>query len=199
MNDSVKRSVDSLQKIYAVIVGLAITKTLQRVFENDDSGEFNWESFYDYLPALIAFMALVVPFYHGMNRHLDKCYIENSPINKKAIIIDFFVFCIEAGILFIFSYFIKHNLDAFIILGILLIVDIAWSFISHTIHYNNKSEGIMSWAIINGLILVTGFFIFVFQDLIYNDMAAWCFCVLSIVRTVLDYSVARKFYFPDSK
>lgn len=198
MNDSIKRSVDSLQKIYAVIVGLAITKTLQRVFENDDNGEFNWESFYDYLPALIAFMALVVPFYHGMNRHLDKCYLENAPLKKKAIIIDFFVFCFEAGILFIFSYFIKHKLDAFIILGILLFVDMIWSIISHIIHYSSIQEGSMVWAIINGSTLVAGFFIYVFQNVIFNDMAAWCFCVLSIVRTILDYSLAKKFYFPNS-
>jgi hypothetical protein len=63
-----ERSVDTLQRIYAVVAGLAINEGFKRVFLGKD-GEMHLH--HDSLPQLIAFVITAVPFVHGMNRHLD--------------------------------------------------------------------------------------------------------------------------------
>jgi hypothetical protein len=67
---AVERSIDTLQRIYAVVAGLAINESLKRVFLEDGKGNFQFHS--ANLPEFLAFIVTIVPFVHGMNRHLDK-------------------------------------------------------------------------------------------------------------------------------
>src|SRR4051794_39167471 len=78
-NKSVERSVDSLQKLYAGVVAFAIGQAITRLVLVDRSTDAlaTWSDLQIRLPAFLAFLVVLVPFFHGMSRHLDECYLED--------------------------------------------------------------------------------------------------------------------------
>ena len=194
--DAIKRSVDSLQKIYAVIIALAIGNSANVIFKDIHSlNDLN--SLVPHLPATISFFFLIVPFYHGMNRHLDLCYLEkNDTFIKGALILDFFIFCFEAILFFILSIFIKSGLITFALLGVILIFDTIWAYISHWIHYRGVKPTIRTWALINALTVILGFLTYSISWISNKEVI---YLILILIRTFLDYKFCFNFYFPDPK
>lgn len=193
--ESIKRSVDSLQKIYAVIVALAIGETVKKAFKDVTTLDNIGASLEGVsIPALLSFFIVIVPFYHGMNRHLDLCYLERKDTTLHGgLILDFLIFCIEASILFVFSSFLHSGIESFIILGILLLVDILWSSISYLLHYRGFAPSVLNWVIINLVTLFLGYFIYVSN---FTDAKEWSLFVIALARTILDYALCWRFYFP---
>src|SRR5580658_8196040 len=89
-----ERSVDSIQKIYAVVIALAIAQGAQSLLKDPcGTAEPSLDRILSGLPAFIAFLATLVPFWHGMNRHLDLCYLEKKgSVVQGALLLDFGVF-----------------------------------------------------------------------------------------------------------
>src|SRR5437879_12191265 len=98
----IERSVDSIQKIYAVVIALAISQAIQSLLkEPRGAADLSFERLSSGLPAFIAFLVTLVPFWHGMNRHLDRCYLEKpNSIVQGALLLDFVTFFAEASFLF---------------------------------------------------------------------------------------------------
>ena len=193
----IQRSVDSLQMIYAVIIALAIGNAIQTIFLDTTTKLFIFDfSLLSSLPAFLTFIVIIVPFYQGMNRHLDNCYIINTERHVEgALLFDFLVFFFEAIILYAFSASIKSGLNCFIILGILLFVDVIWGLISHWIHYKEVKPGVIRWSIINFITIIAGTAVFLLS--IYTDNnKAWILFLIALVRTVCDYGFSWQFYFP---
>jgi hypothetical protein len=205
---SFERSIDSLQRIYAVILALSIGQSITKVLIDRDTGQIiplfittessqviNW-NLISAIPAFIAFIVTVVVFHHGMNRHFDKCYLEtNNKKLKGALLFDFFVFFIEAGIFFAFASSIRSGLASFIILGVLLIVDSIWALVSNWIHYSGEKVSVVRWAAINFIFIVVGILV-AGLNVYDNSTKAWVLMVLVIARTVADYVFSWDFYFP---
>ena len=196
---AVERSVTSLQTIYAIIIALSMGQAIQTLFEAAPGGPLKLSSdVFTYIPAFITFISLLVPFYHGMNRHLDMCYIEKSTdVVKGALLFDFVIFFVEAALLFAFSASLNVGLKSFIILGILLSVDSAWALISHWIHYRQFSPSIIRWTIINSSTIVLGFVIYKTQ-LFADESKPTLLVILAVLRTVADYWACWDFYFPET-
>src|ERR1035441_2199207 len=95
-----ERSVDSIQKIYAVVIALAISQAVQSWLRDDPTGAatLSRERLLASLPALVAFVVTLIPFWHGMNRHLDRCYLEKpaAEVVQSALLFDFVSFIIES-------------------------------------------------------------------------------------------------------
>jgi hypothetical protein len=147
----VERSVDSLQKIYAVVIALAISQAIQSLLKGPNgAADFSLGEFASGLPAFIAFLVTLVPFWHGMNRHLDRCYLEKeSAVVQGALLLDFATFCIEASFLFAAGWSLRAGIQTFNYLGFLLLVDMVWAFISHQIHFPGKKSHAVRWSTIN--------------------------------------------------
>ncbi|MGA2798161.1 MAG: hypothetical protein ABSE63_11310 [Thermoguttaceae bacterium] len=206
--DPIKRSVDSLEGLYTVVVALAITIAIQKIlfntkgdlypFFDEHTKEYVlWIKILDYLPALLAFFATIVPFYHGMNRHLDRIYVERKvPINKEGyLVIDFIVFFIEACLLVVIASIVTSGKYTFLVLMLLLLVDSLWAFATYGIHYGAIQPSTIRWGIINILtVIVLGFFYFStwFED---TDKK-WALCIITFVRSAVDYIFCWRFYFP---
>ncbi len=196
-NRPLERSVDSLQKVYAVIIALAIGRTVQEVFSGSNWSEMI-ESFHRTAPALLSFFLIVVPFYQGMNRHLDVTYTEKSTdYSKIGLLLDFFFFCIIASLLFLFASFLKLGKESFIVLGIALAVDIFWALMSHLINYRHRRPSTISWAAVNFLTLIAGIFIYVYDGNISINVM-WVLFILLLTRTVADYILMQSYYFPET-
>jgi hypothetical protein len=85
----VERSVDNVQKIYAVIIALAISQAIQNLLKSPGSTtvDLSLKQVSAGLPAFIAFLATLVPFWQGMNRHLDRCYLEKTAGVRQRVLL----------------------------------------------------------------------------------------------------------------
>jgi len=195
----IERSVDSLQKIYAVVIALAIGHGMQTLLIDRATGAMaDTPELLVRAPTFLALVFTLVPFYHGMNRHLDFCYIERKQGQqaKGALLFDFLVFFLESALLFAAANSIGAGMRAFAALGLLLAVDVVWALISHWIHYGGIKPSVARWSGINAVVLVIGLFVGLRQD--YSEPAkAELLLVLALVRSGVDYWACWPFYFPD--
>jgi len=132
----IERSVQSLQRIYAFVVALAVARAIEATFVSPGN---TLAFFPERLPVFVAFVVTVVPFFHGMNRHLDRCYIEHEDEHVQgALLFDFFVFFLEAGLLFAFAASVQSGAFGFLIMAAMLTLDTLWALISTWIHYRDR-------------------------------------------------------------
>lgn len=194
LSKAVERSVDSLQKIYAVVIALAISQAIQSLLKGPGgAADFDLLRFTTGLPGFVSFLVTLIPFWHGMNRHLDRCYLEKSkPIVQGALLFDFATFCVEASFLFAAGWSLRSGLITFYCLGALLLVDMAWAFISHQIHFPGEKSHAVKWSTVNlvamGLAVLIVAFPFNAKPLVLM--------IVVVLRTIADYGFCWRFYFP---
>jgi len=190
----IERSVDSIQNIYAVVIALAISQAVQSLLKDPSGGaDLSLERLSSGLPSFVAFLFTLVPFWHGMNRHLDRCYLEKtSDVVRGALLLDFGVFFVEASFLFAAAWSLRTGIETFTYLGLLLGVDMLWGFIAHQIHFPGTKSHVVRWSAINvgALFLAILIVTFPFQPKILVLM------VIAVFRSVADYWLCWDFYFP---
>jgi hypothetical protein len=194
-DEIVERSVDSISTIYAIVIALALSQSIQTFITKDATGgaELSIEKLLTGTPAFVAFLFTLVPFWHGMNRHLDRCYLEkSSAVVQGALLFDFSVFFIESSLLFIAGWSLRSGLISFYCLGLVLLVDMIWGYISHQIHFPGKKSHVRRWAAIN---IGAGFTAFLIVTFPWNQKP-WGLMAVAILRTVVDYWLCWDFYFP---
>lgn len=189
-----ERSVDSLQQIYAVVIALAIAQAIQSLLRDPLRGTLlDWTQILVGLPAFVALLFTLVPFWHGMNRHLDRCYLEKkSAVVQGAVLLDFATFCLEASLLFAVGWSLRSGIYSFIALGGLLLVDMLWGFISHQIHFPGQKSHVRRWSAINLVAIVIAILI---VDYPFQHQSI-VLMVVAIVRSIVDYWLCWDFYFP---
>ena len=189
---SVERSIDSLQRIYAVVVGLAINEALKRFFLANGSYQFpvaNW-------PQFIAFMVTIIPFLHGMNRHLDRTLAEAKKPGQrwklKFLLIDFGFFIGESCFFVSLAATVTKPDEFFRLLMWLLLADAIWSLVTLPITHDFSYR----WMIINALTCAGIAYMLFWDNQIRQDWKPLFLCGIAIMRTILDYRFVWSFYFP---
>lgn len=197
-----KGSVRSLQELYTVAVGVALVKAME-VFVGGKAIAGGQSNVWANWGALWAFVATLVPFYHGAMRHLDKTYIEDQGafVRRGALLSDFLLLFIEAGILLGMALHLAE-LERFVLwLAVLLVFDSVWGVVVLII-LTTKPRGWpeFKWAIVNvptalalGAVLLVADRIGTTQDSTVLIVMAPS---LAIIRTVIDYAWSWSFYFP---
>jgi hypothetical protein len=194
VDKTVERSIDTLQRVYAVIVALAINEAIKRTFLKGGSSDV--EIHYEHLPEFIALIATAVPFLHGMNRHLDQTLKVIRDQNKRSLfailVLDFVVFLAEACILFLLAASVTRDLAFFQLLMVLLLVDVLWVLLTWKI---TKSVAIR-WAIINVAMIAISCMLIYPGGQRCVEFKTYVLAACAVIRTVLDYYLAWGFYFP---
>lgn len=197
----VERSVETLQKIYAVLVAFALAQAIQlllpahSLYRSAEGSEFTAR-----LPGFLAFLFTVLQFYHGMNCHLDQCYLDRQEpeVGEGVLLFDFSIFCVEGSIFVAAANSIGSGLKAFALLGVLLGVDSVWALLSHWIHYRRVKPSVIRWSMINAAAVALGLGIGL--NVCYSDGAkAWLLVLLGITRSVADYASMWDLYFPKGR
>jgi hypothetical protein len=192
---AVERSIDSLQRIYSVIVALAIGEGMKRLFLKVGSGDL--EIHYDHFPEFIAFIFTAVPFIHGMNRHLDHTLAtsrqENKPGRLVFLLIDFMFFLLESCVLFLLATSVTSSIFFFQLLMGLLVVDALWSFLTWPI----TKTVVWQWLTINIVMVILSMVLIYWVTFIALDVKPLILMVIAILRTVFDYRLAWDYYFPE--
>ena len=192
----IERSVDSVQKIYAVVIALAVSQAIQSLLKGSNAAaDLNLAQMSSGLPGFIAFLVTLVPFWHGMNRHLDRCYLEKkNAVVQGALLFDFVTFFVEASFLFAAGWSLRSGIDTFACLGLLLCIDMLWAAISHQIHFPGTKSHARKWSTINiigiGVAILIVTFPFEHKPLVLMAIA--------VFRSIADYGYCWNFYFPQA-
>jgi hypothetical protein len=112
-----ERTVDGLQKVYAVVDGLALgqgNKRSRNVAKGGHAGDLLGGPCP--VPPFGAFLVTLVAFFHGMNRHLDRCYLDRSIAFPRwgAFFLDFFVFFVQSSLRFLVALSLSDPSRAFL-------------------------------------------------------------------------------------
>jgi hypothetical protein len=200
-----KRSIDQLQRLYALVAGLAATEVLRRVFNTSgDKPLIRWL-------ALVSFFFLLVPFYHGAHRHLDDTYVLGlrQPKKDQFLLVDFAAFFLEALLFFLLALCVNDPEVFFRYVIALLVVDFFWVLstkwtssvtpLGQQIY--EEVEKHRYWAYVN--ICIAAFLALLALTRtsweIANGGNEWLFswmCGLIVVRTILDYYFTWQVYYP---
>jgi hypothetical protein len=202
ISEGQKRSVDNLQRLYTVVVSLAVTESLKRIFAPTETGVT--------IPSapegmmVTSLIATLIPFYHGANRYLDATYITGERAAKHyALMLDFFALFVEGLLFFVLAMLIRNERNFYIVLSILLIFDSLW--VVSTLFSKEKIQGeavsdpkIIAWALLN-IVSVLVILFFLFSNIWpTEDRRRISALVVVILRTVIDYILLWSFYYPYS-
>ncbi len=208
MSAARKSSIDALQKFYALIIAIAFTGGVLKFLENFSIWVWDANQISQTV-IFAAFVSTVIPFYHGMERHLFETHIARNDIDwghggrPSNILLDIFVFMIEGVLLFSMGRNLTEPIVFLQLWSSLLVVDIIWSIIVWRCQKGTSPI----WARNNFIWLVIAWFawlgipcLFVqpewtIEFVIVAQACAVALC--EILRSVFDYKVHWGFYFPE--
>lgn len=192
-----ERTVDTLQRFYAIVIGLALTTGVKVLIESIGivSGDVAQNTALNTTkPTVIfvfmAFLFTIIVFYHGMNRHLDETYILGKEPDQRRLpmLIDIFVFVFESGLLFVMASTINKPRTFLIFWSALLMLDIVWTF---TVCLIQRRKPIWIW---NNLVFLVIAWI-CWKGLLPQN--AVCIAIVEAARSVTDYYINWDLYFPN--
>lgn len=186
----IEKSIDSLQRIHALISALALGEAVRRLIVNPGAADATFNV--DALPQFVALVCTIVPFYHGMHRHLEDTYLFATDVRhpKGVLLIDFVVFLVEASTFFALAALFKTT-AFYWILAALLTFDACWGGLTAIINPATKFR----WCLLN-FCAAAAMLIVLSLDVFRPGMDVWLLTLIVGVRTILDYSTHWRFYFP---
>lgn len=194
-----KRAVDHLERLFTLLVGLAIALAFGRASTHDEVANMrDWQE----LSRLAVFLVTVIPFAHGALRYLDAAYVTGeSPARDTGFLCDGMLLLTEAAILTSMAAVLPNEGEFWFFYALLLTIDIIWVWTT-VFHKEGKcsqadppTADYKWWSLINGiavlLVLLTAYTVFI------KDESRWIvLAALGVLRTVGDIAVTKGFYFP---
>jgi hypothetical protein len=197
------RSVDNLQRLYTIVIGLAVTESLKGLLLNISDPNIMKPSYNRWL-MFISLIVTVVPFYHGANRYLDATYVTRERSAKpEALMLDFILLFIEGLGFFILAMLSNNDAAFYTVLASLFILDSLWVGITNLMATGeaDKFHNYSTWASAN--ILAASFVLLsVWSNILHWDF--WpteqvkniALVIVVIARTAYDYIKVWHFYYP---
>jgi hypothetical protein len=201
---------------FTVVLALALSEAFKQFVTDRISAEGRYQEprpdqaiiLWPRLPALLSFLFLIWPFFHGMNAYFSMTYLDHShPMPSPYsfyLSADGVLFTIEAALFFVMSRALsltKWRLFYCCII-VLLMVDSVWGFITLT-----HTTRVRPWLILNAIsFLILGIIILALHKIskgkeIAKSKVRYFICVvlplLSLTRTSIDYWKMWDLYFPD--
>lgn len=192
--DVLRCSASTLMMIYYVIVGLAITEGLQKVFIEKETfigiAAFSAGN----LPRTLLFFALlptICRFVHGASMHLG--VLGNK---RYKPLVDFISFCFQAAMFYLMAFSLGDTALFSWFFMILLLLDTIWLVFLRLIRYVEFNRTIRQWLASNGILVVL-----LLLSLKWVPSAVQPVLVMgaAIVATIWDYVANRDFYFPNAE
>jgi len=191
--DRLEASRGAIKAIYYVIVGIAITEALSRVFAKD--GPYpRWRLFdltrQPSVFLLVAFMLTISRFVHGASIHLDA--IDSG---RFKALFDFIGFLIQAALFYVMALSIAHPRPFVLWFIFMLVADALWLLVLYRVRYIQFGGTARQWVVSDAVLVA------IFLGGLYFDpeIGRWSVVLVALCSAgaaVADYWVNRNFYFP---
>lgn len=192
----IRSTVDTLQRIYVIVIALALTEALKHFVTDDEGAGFRkikWGQAW----ALSSLLLLIVPFLHGMGGYLFNAYLTpgTRPANYGGyLLLDFGVFIFD-GCLFLLmarGMSLRDRTFFYLVVVALLTVDTLWGLFV----WWKRGIANLGWMCTNGtVIFLLGGFIFLTRKRIGWVWSAFAMLFI-LIRTFVDYRSSWRVYFP---
>jgi len=191
------RTVDALQRVYAIVIALALTTAVKLLIEILGITQGSGSAGRDVASAtllFIAFLFTLVVFYHGMNRHLDDTFVTGESKLQRPILllVDIFVFLVEGSLLVVMASTINNPGAFFYAWSVLLVVDILWGLYLYLVI---RRVAPSKWILNNTIFLAVAWVLWL---LILPQNVAMI-AIVEIMRNIVDYRINWAFYFPNRR
>jgi hypothetical protein len=190
-------AIQFLQTTFTILLSLAFGESFRQLVP-DVEKDIRWNRLY----ALLAFIFMIFPFFHGMTRYFFKTYLShaNDRLAPVAFLLMFdgIMFMTMSAMFFVMSRSLapSHWIRFFASLALLLIVDSIWIGVSIV-----RGAELWPWIILNGALgaaLICLFFTFRKKPLGPGPFSfgptGYC-AIATFLTTVADYVWMRHFYF----
>lgn len=196
-----ENSIRSLANLYTVVIGVALSLSAVQLVNR--SGGILAISLAELL-LFLAFVFTLVPFYHGAIRHLDDAYLENANphIRDGALILDVLLLFIHGMVFVILALLLEDPSQFAWLLIALIFVDVLWgAFVYFGPSSQNGASAEGRWALINVVFVALASAALWISDIgLQSDVEptklAIAVFVACLLRTLVDYGLCWKFYFP---
>jgi len=191
-----EKSKDALKAVYYVIIGLAITEGLSKIFLCE--GTFRGLQVFDSsrlpytLLLIFALMPTICRFVHGASIHLDM-YSEKyyKPL------LDFICFLIQASLFYMMAITLDRPLYFLVFFMGMLLFDAVWLIVLIKVKYIKFDSTNKQWLWSDSTVIFLFFLIFLKDRTISRPLSVAMICIVSMIATCLDYYMNKKFYFPE--
>lgn len=203
-DDAVAAYIKVLENFYSFLISFALTQATMKLADGWISDGLSMNTLGRgvlYLSLLIT----IVPFYQGMNRFFYVTHvvrpIEKPGSRSSPMLLDIYAFLLMSCILFAMGRVLDRPTDFFYLWSALLAVDIVWT----TLVWGIQKSRQPIWAV-NNLIWLC------FAWLYWVALSSWWslptylhqlepvtpygFVLFEIGRTIFDYKINWRFYFP---
>ena len=203
LKEARKRSVDNLQRLYTVVVSLAVAESLKGLLK--DFGIHGTIASYQEWLMFVSLIFTVVPFYHGANRYLDSTYVtEERSAKHYALMIDFIMLFLEGLLFFGLAMVLTNEALFYTVLASLFLLDIVWvGFTNITAtSKQDRMPGYAKWASIN-VLAMAALLVFVWSNILNwqfwqsDTVRSIALVIVAVARTVFDYLIVWRFYYPE--
>ena len=182
-----------LQSTFTIILALALGEAFKQFVADSDDRPIHW----DRTPALLFFLFLIFPFFHGMSRYFFVTYINASHVTKSYsgyLLFDGLAFLGEAALFFVMSRALKPNhwqrLSWSVL--ILLAIDSVWCAVAL-----EHGTSTLVWLVLNGVLAAV---LLALLAVFKNDTTCMRASILGAaaagITTALSYYFFWNFYFP---
>jgi hypothetical protein len=206
-DDAVAANIKILENFYSFLIGLAVTRATVELIEIWKVASLKTPPYAE-IGATILFVSLmitIVPFYQGMNRFLYDSHVvrplEYPESRTSPLFLDLNAFFILSGILLAMGQFLRDPHVYFYLWASLLIIDIMWAI---TVWIWRGGGGPI-WARNNMFWLIVAIIYWTFAVWLdyltflpteYRSVIPYVIVLFELARTVFDYLLNWKFYFP---
>ena len=185
------RSVQHLQELYTVVVGIALSLAVDRLVPAPGQ-EFQVHR----LLLALALLATLIPLYHGGLRHLDEQYaFSDTPSAERAygVLIDFLLLVLESCTFLALADSIGRPRVFALLFCVLLALDITWaSLATRFLARRPAPTPAGRWLVID---LVTGVVLLTFLATgISTDVLWYLIPAIAFTRTAADYAWTWRFH-----
>jgi hypothetical protein len=199
---AVAANIKILENFYSFLISFALTQATMKLADGWITDGISTRT----LGRAILYISLlitIVPFYQGMSRFLYETHIVR-PIEKPhsrstPMLFDIYAFLLMSCLLFPMGRFLDCPVIFFYIWSPLLALDIIWSFLVWKIQNSRKPI----WAENNLFWLITAWLYWGALALLgpllpkaVEPLTPYGFVVFEIMRTLRDYKINWKYYFP---
>ncbi len=194
-SERLRRSVNALEHLHAVIIGLALTLGAQGFMSPWlGSGAVGSERSHFPLTPFLLFMALfitIIPFFHGATRHLDAVHLSGARPPSRDLLIDYFLLFLE-GVAFVsMGMSVYSPTHFFWAAAVVLTIDTVWG-VNTLLRSGERRPYLLKWLLLD---VGTGASLVALWRWIDPAAFGGLMCAGALIRTVIDYWLNWDFFF----
>jgi hypothetical protein len=189
----VVHAVGFLQTAYTILLALALGEAFKQFIVDGTEKAVQWNR----LPALLSFLFLIFPFFHGMSRYFFVTYLRPSTVPQSYagfLMFDGIIFmCLSA-----FFFAMSRSLASsqwqryYCFLLSLLLVDSIWIFVVLW-----RGIAVKPWLILNFILATVLITVLALYKSRSDSLRPPIVCAFAILlTTTISYLAMRDFYFP---